>query len=252
VNDIRRAILVVDNLVAGYEPGLPIVNGASLSLGAAEIVVILGPNGAGKSTLIKAVAGLIPIAGGKVILAGKDITRLPAHQIARNGLAFTPQTENVFAGMTVDDNLRLASGILAVSQRRARIEEMYALFPDLARQRRLLAGRLSGGQRQMLAIGRALLVGPSVLALDEPSAGLSPRLVDVVFSRLNDIRASGVAIVLVEQNARAALAIADRAYIMSEGRIAHEGAAPGLATDPAVAALYLGGLKAGTPRGAAS
>jgi branched-chain amino acid transport system ATP-binding protein len=252
VSELRQPILVVEGLVAGYEPGLPIVNGVSISADAAEIVVLLGPNGAGKSTLIKAVAGLVPIGGGTVSLAGKDITRLPAHQIVRNGLAFAPQTENVFASMSVDDNLRLASGILAASLRGGRIAEMYSFFPDLARQRNLLAGRLSGGQRQMLAIARALLVGPSVLLLDEPSAGLSPKLVDGVFARLIDIRATGVAIVLVEQNARAALAIADRAYIMAEGRNRHEGSAASLANDPAVAALYLGGLRGSPARGAAS
>jgi branched-chain amino acid transport system ATP-binding protein len=244
-------ILVVDNIVAGYEPGLPIVNGASISAAAGEIVVILGPNGAGKSTLIKAVAGLVPISSGAVTLAGQNIAGLPAHRIVRAGLAFTPQTENVFAAMTVDDNLRLASAILPAPQRAGRIGEMYGFFPDLARQRSLLAGRLSGGQRQMLAVARALLVGPLVLMLDEPSAGLSPKLVDAVFARLAEIRKTGVTIVLVEQNARAALAIADRAYILVEGRNRHEGRAASLAGDPAVAALYLGGLRT-APRASAS
>jgi branched-chain amino acid transport system ATP-binding protein len=251
VNEAQGPILVVDNLVAGYEPGLPIVNGASLSAAAGEIVAILGPNGAGKSTLIKAVAGLVPIASGSVSLAGQNIARAPAHQIARRGLAFAPQTENVFASMTVDDNLRLASGILAAAVRRSCTEAMYDFFPDLARQRHLIAGRLSGGQRQMLAIARALLVGPKALMLDEPSAGLSPKLVDGVFAKLLDIRAAGVAIVLVEQNARAALAIADRAYLMADGRNVSDGHAATLAREPVIAGLYLGGLQAAAGRRAA-
>ena len=217
-----------------------------------QIVAILGPNGAGKSTLIKAVAGLVPISAGAVRLAGADITRLPAHTMARQGLAFTPQTENVFASMTVADNLRLASGIVTAPLRAGRIEAMYAFFPDLARQRALLAGRLSGGQRQMLAIARALIGEPRVLMLDEPSAGLSPKLVETVFARLTEIRQSGVAIVLVEQNARAALRIADRAYILVEGRNRREGSARELAEDPDVAGLYLGGLRAAPMRQAAS
>jgi branched-chain amino acid transport system ATP-binding protein len=234
-------ILAVRDLVAGYDPGVPIVNGASIAVSPEEIVVVLGPNGAGKSTLIKAIAGLVPIQGGAVMLAGADVTRLPAHKMVRHGLAFVPQTENVFALMSVEDNLHLAGGILAPDVKSARIAEMYAFFPDLARQRRLPAGRLSGGQRQMVAVARALMVSPRVLMLDEPSAGLSPKLVDIVFSKLAEIRQSGVTILLVEQNARAALAIADRAYILVEGRNRHEGPARELWGDPTVSELYLGG-----------
>ena len=252
MSDAARRALEVDSLAAGYEPGLPIVNGVSIDADAGEIVAILGPNGAGKSTLIKAVAGLVPISAGAVRLAGAEITRLPAHTMVRRGLAFTPQTENVFASMTVADNLRLASGIVTAPLRVGRIEAMYAFFPDLARQRSLLAGRLSGGQRQMLAIARALIGEPRVLMLDEPSAGLSPKLVETVFARLTEIRQSGVAIVLVEQNARAALRIADRAYILVEGRNRREGSARELAEDPDVAGLYLGGLRAAPMRQAAS
>ena len=231
-------------LVAGYEPGVPIVNGASLTVAAGEIVAVLGPNGAGKSTLIKAIAGVAPIRSGAVFLGDEEITRLPAHRMVREGLAFVPQTENVFTGMSVEDNLRLAAGILPSDQRTRRIAEIYRFFPDLARQRRLLAGRLSGGQRQIAAIARALIAAPRVLMLDEPSAGLSPKLVEGVFARLAEIRASGVAIVLVEQNARAALAIADRGLILVEGRNRHEGRAAELWGDTRVAALYLGGARA--------
>ena len=231
-------------LVAGYEPGVPIVNGASLTVAAGEIVAVLGPNGAGKSTLIKAIAGIAPIRSGAVFLGDQEITRLPAHRMVREGLAFVPQTENVFTGMSVEDNLRLAAGILPSDKRTRRIAEIYRFFPDLARQRRLLAGRLSGGQRQMAAIARALIAAPRVLMLDEPSAGLSPKLVEGVFARLAEIRASGVAIVLVEQNARAALAIADRGLVLVEGRNRHEGRAAALWGDARVAALYLGGARA--------
>ena len=231
-------------LVAGYEPGVPIVNGASLTVAAGEIVAVLGPNGAGKSTLIKAIAGIAPIRSGAVFLGDQEITRLPAHRMVREGLAFVPQTENVFTGMSVEDNLRLAAGILPSDKRTRRIAEIYRFFPDLARQRRLLAGRLSGGQRQMAAIARALIAAPRVLMLDEPSAGLSPKLVEGVFARLAEIRASGVAIVLVEQNARAALAIADRGLVLVEGRNRHEGRAAELWGDARVAALYLGGARA--------
>ena len=236
-------LLVVENLVAGYEPGLPIVNGVSIHVEAGEIVAVLGPNGAGKSTLIKAIAGLVPIQGGRVAFGGRDLAHSPAHLRIREGLAFTPQTENVFARLTVDDNLKLAAGVLPKALRAARIAAAYATFPDLARQRRLLGGRLSGGQRQMLAIARALIVTPKALMLDEPSAGLSPKLVEAVFARLADIRQAGVAILLVEQNTRAALTLADRAYVLVQGKNRHEGQSSALANDPMIAALYLGGLE---------
>jgi branched-chain amino acid transport system ATP-binding protein len=236
-------MFAVEGLVAGYEPDLPIVNGVSMYAAEGEIVAVLGPNGAGKSTLIKAAAGLVATSAGKVRFAGRDITRTPAHLRIREGLAFTPQTENVFASMSVDDNLKLAAGLLRAPRRPQRIAAMFETFPDLARQRALLAGRLSGGQRQMLAIARALLVEPKVLMLDEPSAGLSPKAVNAVFASLAEIRKGGVTIVLVEQNARAALAIADRAYILVQGLNRHEGEASALGSDPMIAALYLGGVE---------
>ena len=237
------SILEVKALVAGYEPGLAIVKGASIHANEGEIVVILGPNGAGKSSLIKAIAGLVPVSGGQVLLGGRDITGVPAHLKIRQGLAFVPQTENIFPLMTVAENLAVSGGILPRGAVAGRMEEMFQMFPDLARQRALLAGSLSGGQRQMLAVARALLVRPSVLMLDEPSAGLSPKLVAQVFAGLQDIRAKGLTIVLVEQNARAALAIGDRAYVLVEGREAHEGPAKTLWDNPLIAELYLGHRK---------
>jgi len=233
------AALTVTALEAGYEPGLPILRGASLNVRTGDIVAILGPNGAGKSTLIKAIAGLVPITAGRVHLGAQDITATPAHLMVRQGLGFVPQTENVFADLSVADNLDLAVAILKLAKK-TRLAEIYALFPDLARQRRLMAGQLSGGQRQMLAVARALVVSPRVLMLDEPSAGLSPRLVALVFEKLVAIKRSGVTIILVEQNARAALAIADQAVILVEGKERLVGKARDLADDPQVAALYLG------------
>jgi branched-chain amino acid transport system ATP-binding protein len=241
---MSRPILDVRDLVAGYEPGLSIVRGASIHAGEAEIVVVLGPNGAGKSSLIKAIAGLVPISSGSILLDGAEITATHAHLMIRRGLAFVPQTENVFPLLTVEENLRVAGGILPRADQRPRIDEMFAMFPDLARQRRLAAGSLSGGQRQMVAVARALMVHPRVLMLDEPSAGLSPKFVELVFTQLAEIRRQGLTIVLVEQNARAALAVGDRAYVLVEGAVAHEGPAATLWDDPLIAELYLGQRKA--------
>jgi branched-chain amino acid transport system ATP-binding protein len=231
--------LSIEALEAGYEPGLPIVRGASLAVEPHEIVAVLGPNGAGKSTLIKAVAGLVPVTAGRVLLQGRDITGRPAHRLVHEGLGFVPQTENVFVNLSIEDNLDLAASIVR-AQKKQRLAELYALFPDLARQRRLLAGRLSGGQRQMLAVARALVGAPKVLMLDEPSAGLSPKLVGLVFEKLLEVRRTGVTILLVEQNVKAALAIADRAAVLVEGVERIVGRAGDLANDPRVADLYLG------------
>jgi branched-chain amino acid transport system ATP-binding protein len=237
---MSSAILVVDDLQAGYEAGAQIVRGVGLQVMQGEIVVVLGPNGAGKSTLIKAIAGLVPKFAGRVTLDGKDITSAKAHDLARSGLGFVPQTENVFTLMSIADNLRLAADILPKPDRAGQIEAMYALFPDLARQCQLAAGRMSGGQRQMLAVARALIARPRILMLDEASAGLSPKLVGQVFAKLAEIRATGITILLVEQNAKAALALADRALILVEGKTAHEGPAAEIARDPSIGGFYLG------------
>ena len=244
--------LDVQGVVAGYEPGLPIVRGASLQARRGEVVAVLGPNGSGKSTLVKAIAGLVPVTAGAVRLFGRDITGRLAHRLVREGLAYVPQTENVFAGLTVWENLELAAAVLPGPRRRARVEAQYALFPDLERQRRLAAGRLSGGQRQMLAVARALVVEPRVLILDEPSAGLAPRLAAAVFDRLGAVRTLGMTVVLVEQNARAAVALADRATVLVEGRERLTRAAAGFLDDPEVVRLYLGGRPPGRPAGPAA
>jgi branched-chain amino acid transport system ATP-binding protein len=227
-------------LVAGYERDLPIVRGVDFSVRAGELVVLLGPNGAGKSTFVKAIAGLVPVHSGAMRMGGLDITAVPADEKIRHGLAFVPQTENIFATLSIHDNLLLAADILPREKRGPRIDALYAMFADLAERPSRRAGSLSGGQRQMLAVARALIVEPSVLILDEPSAGLSPKIVSEVFARLKEINAGGVTIVLVEQNVKAALAIADRAVILVEGQIRHEGTASSLANDPLVAELYLG------------
>jgi branched-chain amino acid transport system ATP-binding protein len=233
-------MLVVDNVFAGYEPGVPIVRGASIEVTRGEVVAVLGPNGAGKSTLIKAIAGVVPKFSGSVALDGEDISHRKPHEMVRSGLAYVPQTENVFASMTVEENLQIAAAILPKAARRRRTEAVRDFFPDLARQLQLPAGRLSGGQRQMLAVARALIAEPKLLILDEASAGLSPLLVGVVFARVREICRAGTTILLVEQNVRAALAVSDRAYVLVEGQNRHQGRAEDLLSDSTVAQLYLG------------
>jgi branched-chain amino acid transport system ATP-binding protein len=233
------AALVIEALEAGYEPGLPIVRGASLTVEAGEIVAIIGPNGAGKSSLVKAVAGLVPISQGRNILFGRDITKTAAHRMVFEGLAFVPQTENVFVNLSVAENLELAAAIVK-GQRRERLEPVYAMFPDLHSQRADKAGQLSGGQRQMLAVARGLIAKPKLLILDEPSAGLSPKMVEQVFSKLREVRDSGVTVLMVEQNVKAALGIADRAAVLVEGKERVVARSAELMQDERVAELYLG------------
>jgi branched-chain amino acid transport system ATP-binding protein len=227
-------------LVAGYERDLPIVRGIDLAIQPGELVAILGPNGAGKSTFVKAIAGTVACFSGNTILGGRDITSMPLHQRITAGLAFVPQTENIFASLSIGENLQLAADVLPRAQRATRLEKTLAMFPDLAARPLLRAGQLSGGQRQMLAVARALVVEPHLLILDEPSAGLSPKIVSTVFAMLKEINKSGVTILLVEQNVRAALAVADRGVILVEGQLRHEGRAVSLANDPILAELYLG------------
>lgn len=234
-------LLRIEALVAGYESAVPVVDGVSICAGRHEIVAILGPNGAGKSTLIKAIAGVVPTFAGRVYLEERELTGCPVHEMIGRGVGFVPQTDNVFAALSVEDNLRIAASTLAGERRAQRISEALGAFPELARQRRLAAGRLSGGQRQLLAIARALMSQPRLLLLDEPSAGLAPAIVLELFQRLQTIRDAGVGVVLVEQNVRAALAAADRAYVLVEGRNRFEGTSRELAAHPGIAALYLGG-----------
>lgn len=232
--------LCVQDLRAGYDPDLSIVKGVSFDVARGEALCILGPNGAGKSTLIKAMAGQVPTHAGRVTLGGRDVTGLPSHMLARSGLGFVPQTENIFATLTIRENLAIAAQLLPKAARSERIEAMFAMFPDLAERPHTHAGALSGGQRQMLAAARALLTQPDVLMLDEPSAGLSPKLVGQVFDTLARISAAGVTIVLVEQNVRAALTITTRALVLVDGQLAHDGPTDTLHDGATLGRLFLG------------
>ncbi|HET8728927.1 MAG TPA: ABC transporter ATP-binding protein [Alphaproteobacteria bacterium] len=230
----------IQDVVAGYRPGLPIVHGVSLGVGEAELVTIIGPNGAGKSTLIKAIAGLIPITEGNVRLAGRNITRLDTHAMADASIAYVPQTANIFASLTIEENLMVGASALSRTTARERVAAAYDAFPMLRDYRRQKAKVLSGGQRQTLAVARALLTRPRVIMLDEPSAGLSPIMVNEVFSRLRELSAQGVSILMVEQNAKAAMAISDRTYVLAEGRNRLDGPSAALLEDPQVMEIYLG------------
>jgi branched-chain amino acid transport system ATP-binding protein len=233
------ASLLARDLVAGYDPEVPVVRGVSLQVETGEIVALLGPNGAGKSTLARALAGLVPVFSGSAALRGQEIVGLPAHRLARAGMGFVPQTDNVFTELSVRENLDLAAAILPRRRRAERIAAMLALFADLAPASGKRAGALSGGQRQMLAIARALIPAPHVLMLDEPSAGLSPKMAAAVFAALARIRATGVSMLLVEQNTRAALRLADRALVLVRGRVAHQAPAVSLASRADLADLFL-------------
>lgn len=234
-------LLIADDIVAGYVPGVDILRGVDLTLADGELVGIIGPNGAGKSTLVKAIFGLVPVRGGLVTLRGDDISNLAAHELVALGVGYVPQRANVFPSLTVEDNLRMGLYLdpKAWDERLAAVVEIFPLLEDRAEQR---AGFLSGGERQMVAIGRALMMDPSVLLLDEPSAGLSPANQDLVFERVRGIADAGVSIIMVEQNARRCLQIADRAYVLDQGQNAHTGPGHDLLHDPKVIDLYLGTL----------
>ncbi|MEU4164134.1 ABC transporter ATP-binding protein [Actinoplanes sp. NPDC026670] len=237
----------VKNLAGGYLPGIDILNGCDLTASAGELVGILGPNGAGKSTLLKAIFGMVRIRFGQVLLDGADVTGLRADRLVALGVAFVPQNNNVFTDLTIRENLEI--GIFQRPKEfRTRLDAVCALFPDLRDRLRQKAGSLSGGQRQTLAMGRALMTDPSVLLLDEPSAGLSPQRQDEVFLHAHRIKKSGVAVVMVEQNARRCLQICDRAYVLDQGRNAHTGTGEELLHDPKVIELYLGTLATDTTK----
>jgi len=239
---MSEAALVVDGVVAGYVPGVDILRGIDLRVVPGEIVTVLGPNGAGKSTLIKAVAGLLRVRTGEIRLFGEDISQLPAHRMMARGVGYVPQTNNVFPKLSVEENLEMGAYVKR-SELRKGLEQAYGLFPDLHRMRNQAAGRLSGGQRQMVAIGRALMLQPRLMLLDEPSAGLSPLLVNHVFDKVREVRDIGVTILIVEQNAKAALAISDRGYVLAEGQDRISGPAQELLENPEVGELYLGARK---------
>ena len=232
-------LLRTENVVAGYLPEIDILTGVSISVREGEIVTVVGPNGAGKSTLIKAIFGLLRPRSGLVQFRSEDITGLAPHSITRRGMSYVPQLDNVFQSLTVEENLEM--GAFDRSRTRERIEAMYELFPRLGERRGQAAGTMSGGERQMVAMARALMPDPQVLLLDEPSAGLAPAFVDAVFERVREINLSGVTIVMVEQNARRALAMSNRGYVLDLGQDRFEGRGQELLDDPKVAELYLGG-----------
>jgi ABC-type branched-subunit amino acid transport system ATPase component len=234
-----QPVLYTEELVAGYVPEVDILTGISLKVYEGEIVTVIGPNGAGKSTLIKTIFGLLHPRGGLVQFRGKDITRLRPHSIVRRGMSYVPQLDNVFPSLTVAENLEM--GALEPSDAHAGMERMYDLFPRLGERRTQTVGTMSGGERQMVAMARALMPDPQVLLLDEPSAGLAPAFVEAIFAKIEDINRAGVTLVMVEQNARRALGMSSRGYVLDLGQNRFEGAGQELLDDPKVAELYLGG-----------
>ena len=235
------ALLRADELIAGYLPGVNILNGTSLHCHEGELVGIIGPNGAGKSTLLKAMFGLVKVHEGEVTLRDKDITNMRADQLVASGVGFVPQTNNVFPSLTVSENLEMGM-YLDPKKFKERFKYVTGIFPRLDERKDQRAGSLSGGERQMVAMGRALMMNPSVLLLDEPSAGLSPALQDEVFVQTKRINSAGVSVVMVEQNARRCLQICDRGYVLDQGRNAHTASGKDLINDPKVIELYLGTL----------
>ena len=238
----KEVVLSSKDLVAGYLPGVDILTGCNFELHKGELVGIIGPNGAGKSTLVKSMFGLVEVRSGVVELMGDEITNLPAHQLVEKGVGFVPQTENVFPSLTVSENLEMGAYQLPKNQVEQRIQEITDLFPRLGERIRQRAGLLSGGERQMLAMGRALMMQPTVLLLDEPSAGLSPGLQVEVFENVTSINETGVSIVMVEQNATRCLKISDRGYVLDQGKNAYDGTGEDLLNDENVIKLYLGTL----------
>ena len=236
---MSKPILEVADVEAGYGEAL-VLRGVSLTAFEAELVAIIGPNGAGKSTLLKVIYGLLRPTSGLVRYRTDDVTGVRPERLTRLGLNYVPQLGNVFPSLSIAENLLVGSVSLSRAERRPAVDDMYAQFPLLAERRRQRAGTLSGGQRKLLAIARALVTRPRALLLDEPSAGLSPQAVELVFDQLAEVKRRGIAIVMVEQNARRALSLADRGYVLDMGRNAYEGTGRSLLDDPRVTDLYLG------------
>lgn len=250
--DDRHPLLRVEQVYAGYQPGLSILQGLSLQVSAGEIVAIVGPNGAGKSTLAKAIVGLVPIRQGEIYLhipAQRESTHsvqtqalsgVPPHCIVTLGVGYVPQINNVFPSLTVVENLEMGAFALDGASLRSGLDELYEQFPSLAQRQHQRAGSLSGGERQLLAMAKALILKPQLLVLDEPSAALSPRLVQAIFQQIQAINDRGTAVLLVEQNARSALKLAHRGYVLDQGKACFTGSGADLLSDPQVGNLYLG------------
>ena len=239
--ETRTPVVFVDDVHAGYLPGVNILNGCSLTAYQGELIGIIGPNGAGKSTLLKAIFGMVQVREGTISLEGQDITGLKANKLVAKGVGFIPQTNNVFPSLTIEENLQMGlyQNPKVYSER---LEFVTGIFAELGKRLKQRAGSLSGGERQMVAMGRALMMDPKVLLLDEPSAGLSPVRQDEAFIRVSDINKAGVTCIMVEQNARRCLQICDRGYVLDLGTDAHTGTGRDLLDDPKVTELYLGTL----------
>ncbi|MDQ4490271.1 ABC transporter ATP-binding protein [Sinomonas sp. ASV486] len=235
------AVVAVTDLVAGYLPGVNILNGCSIVARKGELIGIIGPNGAGKSTLLKAMFGLVKVHSGSVVVRGQDLTGLKANKLVSRGIGFVPQTNNVFTSLTIEENMQMGM-FQRPKDFKQRWDFVTELFPELGKRRAQRAGSLSGGERQMVAMGRALMMEPAVLLLDEPSAGLSPVKQDETFLRVHEINRAGVSVIMVEQNARRCLQICDRGYVLDQGRDAYTGTGRDLLKDPKVIQLYLGTL----------
>lgn len=237
----QTPVVEVKSVTAGYLPGVNILNSCSLVANDGELIGIIGPNGAGKSTLLKSIFGLVKVSEGTIFLQGEEITNLKANKLVAKGVGFVPQTNNVFPSLTIQENLEMG-----IFQRpkdlKRRLEFVIDIFPDLGKRLGQRAGSLSGGERQMVAMSRALMMGPHVLLLDEPSAGLSPVRQDEAFLRVKEINKAGVTTIMVEQNARRCLQICDRGYVLDQGTDAYEGTGRELLNDPKVIGLYLGTL----------
>jgi len=234
-------VVEVRDVTAGYIPGVNILNGCSLTAAPGELIGIIGPNGAGKSTLLKAIFGLVKVREGGIYLHGDEITNQKANKLVGQGVGFVPQTNNVFPSLTIQENLEMGM-FLKPKGLKERLEFVTEIFPELGKRLGQRAGSLSGGERQMVAMSRALMMGPHVLLLDEPSAGLSPVRQDEAFLRVKEINKAGVTTIMVEQNARRCLQICDRGYVLDQGRDAYTGTGRELLNDPKVIGLYLGTL----------
>ena len=238
---MNKTMIECNGIAAGYVKGLNILQGIDMIINEKEIVSIIGPNGAGKSTLLKAIMGIINISGGRFFIDGVEKTNTPTHQIVKEGVGYVPQVENVFPSLTIEENLEIGSWSIDTNIKQS-ISKIFDDFPMLKERRKDKAGNLSGGQRQILALARALATSPKILLLDEPSAGLSPVAIKEVFEMVKEINSKGVAILLVEQNAKRALNFSDRGYVLDQGRNAYQGKGQELLNDPRVVDLYLGKL----------
>jgi len=241
VSDSTQLVVDVQNITAGYLPGVNILNGCSLTASKGELIGIIGPNGAGKSTLLKSIFGQVKVREGSIMLNGDDITGLAANKLVAKGVGFVPQNNNVFPSLSIEENLQM--GLYQKPKMyEERLEFVTGIFAELGKRLKQRAGSLSGGERQMVAMSRALMMDPAVLLLDEPSAGLSPVRQDEAFIRVSEINKAGVTTIMVEQNARRCLQICDRGYVLDQGRDAYTGSGRELMNDPKVIALYLGTL----------